>query len=203
MGSAAGMPGGASGKGPMGQLGQLANPQTKDPMQNQNNQGLPGMQKPQQQPGPPVMQTANGPVLKPMPAGGPQPMGQAKPGAGYNPLADASLTTPGAIAAQNRGLDMKPPSAGGPLAQFQAQPGRMSGLMQSLQGAMGASGGQPGSISLGDKMMRPQLPQQGGGRIPMAPPPSMPPGAPGAPTPPGAPKPPGGNPAGPATGAGK
>ena len=160
MGSAAGMPGGgAGGKGPMGQLGQVANPQSKDPMQNQNNQGLPGVQKPQPQPGPLVMQTANGPMLRPMPAGGgPQPMGQAKPGGGYNPLADASLTTPGAIAAQNRGLDMKPPSAGGPLAQFQAQnqqpPGRMSGLMQSLQGAMGASGGQPGSVSLGDKRMR-------------------------------------------------
>lgn len=107
--------GGTQAGGPQagGALGQLANPQMRDNMQNKNNQGLPGMRKPTNKP--PAGPGSKPPMQLPMkpPPGGPQPAG----GAGAGPMPQVNPTT--VPTAPNRG----------PLAGMQADRGRLSGML--------------------------------------------------------------------------
>jgi hypothetical protein len=165
MGPAAGGPTGGPGgmaKPEMGRLGQAANSQMGDAMQNKNPGGLP-----------------NAP----------------KPGAGYNPLADASLTSPAAINQQNaqmagrgplniqnlpsnmRQIQQGGPQPGaGPLAQFQAkQPGQLpqTGQLQrfsELRDTMGKlpQGGSPAQGGLQGNPLQGILSGMTGGMKPPA-----------------------------------
>lgn len=139
MGSAGGATAGGMTKPQQGQLGQVANPQAGDVMQNRNRGGLP---------------------MPPKPPGGGNAGSLANTGGAYNPLGDSSLTRPGAnqpIPAGPRQIQNLPPGArqiqptgpisGNPLAAFQRPqqlpgpgnpmakgPGRLSEMVGKLPG---------------------------------------------------------------------